>query len=504
MVAWILLIMNSELLSGRLNTDVGTLKSCSMFSLRYRLVNLLLTMPFFFIACNHESLVEMDEEDDGALVYISSPDQNYMFERVDWKSDLDTVSSTIINIDTSRTYQTIDGFGFALTGGSAQHLLQLSSRKRSDLLDELFGTENDGIGVSYLRISIGSSDLDEKVFSYDDVPPGMFDEDLSEFSLVEDKDDLIPILKEILTINPNIKIMASPWSAPAWMKSNQSSVGGTLLPKFYSVYANYLLLYVQKMADHGIYIDAMTVQNEPLHPGNNPSMYMTPEDQAVFVGQYLGPVFENSSTTIKLVIYDHNADRIDYPLTVLNDVEASKYVDGSAFHLYGGEIDNLSQLHSAFPDKNIYFTEQWIGAPGNFQEDIRWHMKNIIIGATKNWARTVLEWNLASNLALEPHTEGGCTRCLGAITIDNNTIIKNSAYYIIAHASKFVRPGSKRVFSSENITLPNVSFLTKDKRVVTILMNDADTEKAFTLKLGQRKYNYKLQPGAVITSVIDL
>ena len=146
------------------------------------------------------------------------------------------------------------------------------------------------------------------------------------------------------------------------------------------------------MKAEGIHIDAITVQNEPLNPDNNPSLLMLPNEQTDFIKKSLGPAFQKAGITTKIILYDHNTDRTDYPLTTLADADARKYVDGSAFHLYLGCIEALTPVHNQFPDKNIYFTEQWTGSKGTFGGDLAWHVKNLLIGATRNWSRNVLEW----------------------------------------------------------------------------------------------------------------
>jgi glucosylceramidase len=314
--------------------------------------------------------------------------------------------------------------------------------------------------------------------------------------------DVIPILKEILSINPAIKLMASPWSPPTWMKDNKDTRGGSLLEEYESVYAQYLVKYIQEMKAEGIDIDALTIQNEPLHPGNNPSLLMLPGQQARFIGLHLGPAFHDAEIKTKILIYDHNADRPDYPITVLQDSLANPFIDGSAFHLYGGQIEALSEVHQAFPDKHIYFTEQWIGAPGNLAGDLQWHIKNLIIGATRNWAKTVLEWNLTSNPTLTPFTDrGGCDRCLGAVTIDGNSVTRNPAYYIIGHASKFVVPGSIRIDGNEVEGLPNVAFQRPDGNLVLIVLNEGKEPKTFSTKLAEKTFTASLNPGAVGTFI---
>ncbi|MCB9206428.1 MAG: glucosylceramidase [Ignavibacteriales bacterium] len=413
-------------------------------------------------------------------------------------------NETTIKINNGFLGQFMDGFGFALTGGSAKHIHNMSTTSRSKLLTELFDVDDSNIGISYLRVSIGASDLDEYVFSYNDLSTGETDVNMEKFSLSEDRKHLIPVLKEILNINPNIKIMGSPWSAPTWMKTNNNSIGGSLKSIYYDAYAKYFVKYIQSMTEEGITIDAITVQNEPLHGGNNPSMVMQPNEQATFIKNNLGPMFNDSGINTKIIIYDHNADRTDYPITVLNDPMAKQYIDGTAFHLYGGTIDDLSLVHNAHPDRNLYFTEQWIGAPGNFEQDIKWHVRELIIGATRNWCKNVIEWNLAADENQEPHTPGGCDRCLGALTITGNQVTRNPAYYVIAHASKFVRPGSQRVYSSVSIELPNVAFNTSENQYVIIVLNDTNEQKSFNISIEEKVINSTLSSGAVGTYIWDI
>ena len=408
---------------------------------------------------------------------------------------------TTIHIDASQTYQIIDGFGYTLTGGSAMLIDLMEVNARKELLTELFSTEGKGIGVSYLRVSIGASDLDERVFSYDDLPVGETDPKLTKFSLTPDREHLIPVLKQILAINPNLKILGSPWSPPAWMKTNGNSKGGSLKLDYYDTYARYFVKYIQGMAKEGIRIDAITIQNEPLHPGNNPSLLMLPSEQALFIKRSLGPAFKAVKLKTKIILYDHNADRPDYPITVLNDPEARKYVDGSAFHLYAGPISALSEVHNAYPDKHLYFTEQWIGAPGNLKGDLAWHVRELIIGATRNWSRTVLQWNLAADPTQNPHTPGGCDQCLGALTINGNKVKRNPAYYNVAVASKFVRPGSVRIASDMPKSLPNVAFKTPDGRTVLIVLNDSPSTQKFSIDSDGKQVSTTLSGGAVATFI---
>ncbi|MFP3590562.1 glycoside hydrolase family 30 protein [Chryseobacterium sp. SIMBA_038] len=406
-----------------------------------------------------------------------------------------------IDIDDSQKFQYVDGFGYTLTGGSVEVINRLSRSKRKALLNELFGKDKNSISISYLRLSIGASDLDSEVFSYDDLPEGQTDPSLSKFSLTRDK-DLISMLKEILTINPKIKIIAAPWSAPVWMKDNGKSKGGSLKPEFYDVYAKYFVKYIQGMQKEGITIDAITPQNEPLHPGNNPSLYMPSDQQKDFIKKSLGPIFKSNTIKTKIVVYDHNCNKPEYVTNILGDSEASKYINGSAFHLYEGEISALGTVHAAFPNKNLYFTEQWTGAKGTFNEDLNWHTKNVVIGSMRNWSKIALEWNLANDPQYKPHTDGGCTECKGAITVsDSENFTRNVAYYIIAHASKFIPADSRRIASTQTDNLSTAAFITPAGKRILVVQNGAKNEETFNIKYNGKTATVNLSGNSVATYV---
>ncbi len=406
-----------------------------------------------------------------------------------------------IQIDTAQQFQTVDGFGFTLTGGSAFLLHQMSRRERAVLLQDFFGKTARSIGVSYLRLSIGASDLDAEVFSYDDLPAGQTDPELRHFNLSKDTLHLLPILQEIRAINPNIKLMGSPWSPPVWMKTNGNSMGGNLKPEFYAAYAQYFVKYVRAMQTLGFQLDAVTPQNEPQHGGNNPSLVMSALEQADFIKNHLGPAFRKAGITTKIVVWDHNCDHPEYPLTILNDPAAKTFVAGTAFHLYGGEVSALGQVHDAHPDKALYFTEQWTGSEGQFDGDLKWHTKNVVIGTMRNWSRVALEWNLANDPTFGPHTPGGCTQCRGAVTIDGSKTTKNVSYYIIGQASKFVSPGSLRLGSTALEQLPNVAFRTPEGKTVLLAMNETDQAQTFNINVGKQWITATLAAGTVGTFV---
>jgi glucosylceramidase len=390
----------------------------------------------------------------------------------------------VLTVDDAQHFQSIDGFGFALTGGSAQLLLRMGATQRAALLKELFTTGDNGIGVSYLRVSIGSSDMNERVFSYDDLPPGETDVEMAKFDLRPDRADVIPVLKEILAIRPDIKILGSPWSAPAWMKTNNDVKGGELKPEYYGAFAKYFVKYIEAMRAEGITIDTITVENEPLNPKNTPSMVVFAKEEDTFIATALGPAFEKAGIRTKILLYDHNPDVLSYALSILGDPAASKYVDGSAFHLYGGDASLLTKVHDAYPKKNLYLTEQSVTqhrseGPLGIAEPVR----SVMIGATRNWCRNVLLWNLAADPQNGPHTNnGGCTGCSGAITLDGDSVTRNVAYYVLDHFSQFVPPGSVRVASSEEEQLASVAFLTPEHKVVLVVSNTANFPKSFAVK----------------------
>ena len=433
-----------------------------------------------------------------------------------------------IVIDPGLRMQSIDGFGFALTGGSAELLMKMSREARANTLRRIFGTGGGSLGVSYLRVTIGASDMNRFVYSYDDLPPGETDFDLKKFDLGHDRDAVLPVLQEILAIAPQIKLLGSPWSAPAWMKTNHDVRGGALKEECYPAYALYLVKYVQEMKKEGVAIDAITIQNEPLNSKNTPSMQWRLDQQLVFLRDHLYPAFRKAGLRTKVVLFDHNLDRPDYPLALLSDPVVSQFADGTAFHHYAGDMSAMSKLHQVRPDKNIYFTEQMITeAPGSATIAIAAAVKRMIIDTTRNWSRNVLLWNLAADPNDGPHTgNGGCPVCQGAITIDENAVSRNLAYYTIAHASKFVPPGSVRIGSTnrgdqtvrltedeerpglmrmaviENTqVLPNVAFQTPEGRIVLIVANDTRTVGSFTVQYGGQSAEIPLKPGSAGTFV---
>ncbi len=410
-----------------------------------------------------------------------------------------------IAVDPAKRFQSMDGFGFALTGGSAELLQKMSPASRSAVLQQLFGSGAGSIHVSYLRVSVGASDMNERVFTYDDMPAGQTDPTLARFSLGPDLSDVVPVLKQILAIDPKVSILASPWSAPSWMKSNNLPKAGSLQPQLYPVYAQYIVNYLKAMAAQGIPIRALTMQNEPLNSNNTPSMIMTADQQATFLADALGPALREAHLSTEVILYDHNLDRPDYPLDILANTKAASYAAGSGFHLYEGSVGAMSQVHDAHPEKALFFTEQMVTQEDNAVPlRIAESVSRVVIGATRNWSQLVLLWNLAADPHDGPHTsDGGCPVCQGAITIDGDTWTPNLAYDTIAQVSKFVPPGSVRIASNASTVdlLPNVAFSTPDHRTVLLVANPASTEQSFDVLQDGRSFHAVLRPGDVATFV---
>lgn len=411
----------------------------------------------------------------------------------------------VIDVDPAVRYQEIAGFGAAITDASAW-LIQnkLDGRQREALLQELFGRGKNGIGLSFTRLTIGASDFSMKHYSFDDMPRGERDPELKHFSLDEQRATVLPTVKQALAINPQLKVMASPWSAPGWMKSTDSLVQGTLKPDAFGDFARYLSAYVTGMKQEGVPIFALTLQNEPhFEPANYPGMRVDPAKRAVFIGSFLGPELAGSNPGTRIFDWDHNWDEPGSPAAVLADPLARKYVDGVAWHCYAGDHRVMGALHDAHPDKDTWFTEcsggEW--AKG-WRENLDFFGRILVIGATRNWARGVLFWNLALDHDYGPHL-GGCGDCRGVVTIDSTTgaVTRNVEYYALAHASRFVLPGARRLASDSGFAgLDNVAFANPDGSTALVVFNSAKELRTFSVRVaGRRSFAYTL-PGSSIAT----
>lgn len=443
-------------------------------------------------------------------VYLTRGDKAKLFAR---EADL-SIRATVpeewplITIDTAISFQEVDGYGAAITGSSAYLLNKvLSASQRSEVLNQLFHPEN-GIGISFIRLTMGASDFSLSDFTYNDIPVNETDFELQHFSLGQDLDDVIPVLKEIVAINPNIFIMGTPWSPPAWMKTNKSLKGGKLRSDCYDVYADYFVRYIQEMEAQGIRITHVTPQNEPLYfTANYPCMEMQADEQASFIKGHLGPKLAAAGITTKIINYDHNWDNTQYSISILNDPDAAQYTAGSGFHAYAGSVSAMSTVHNAHPDKELHFTEISGGAWANdFEGNLIWNMQNIFIGTAVNWSRSALLWNMALNQNYGP-TNNGCSNCRGVVTINTNGgVTYNEEFYSIAHFSKLVRPGAKRISHIYEQALSNaemVAFMNTDGSKVLILTNYGENYKTFSVKQGKKVFSYSVPARSVVSFLWD-
>jgi glucosylceramidase len=335
------------------------------------------------------------------------------------------------------------------------------------------------------------------------VPAGETDFALEHFSIEPNRAAVLPTVEQALSINPALKVMASPWSAPGWMKTTGSLIKGTLRDDAYGAFAEYWVKYIEAYAAEGVPIWAITVQNEPhFEPENYPGMRLEPAQRARFLKDHLGPAFAREGIETLIFDWDHNWDEPQSPLAVLGDAEARQYVDGVAWHCYGGEVGAQGQVHDQYPGVDAYFTECSGGgwAP-NFADNLEWFVSTLIIGSTRNWSRGVLLWNLALDENHGPHL-GGCGDCRGVVTINSTTgaVTRNEEYYALAHASRFVLPGAHRIGSTSGVSgLESVAFENPDGSMALIVVNTSEVERSFRVRLGQEAFFYLLPAGAVVT-----
>jgi glucosylceramidase len=426
-------------------------------------------------------------------------------------SPKDNLAPTTITLNPAEQYQTMDGFGAAITGSTCYNLLLMKPADRHAFLTETF-SDKDGFGFSYIRISIGCSDFSLSEYTCCDT------KGIENFALQsEEKDYILPILKEILAINPSIKVIAAPWTCPKWMKVKSltdrtpldSWTNGQLNPDYYQDYATYFVKWIQAFKAEGIDIYAVTPQNEPLNRGNSASLYMEWEEQRDFVKTALGPQMKAAGLSTKIYAFDHNYnyDNIEsqknYPGKIYEDAAASQYLAGAA----GGNREELLNIHQAYPEKELLFTETSIGtwnSGRDLSKRLMEDMEEVALGTINNWCKGVIVWNLMLDNDRGPNREGGCQTCYGAVDINNSdykTIIRNSHYYIIAHLSSVVKPGAVRIattgYTDNGITCS--AFENTDGTYAFVLINNNEKSKKITVSDGQRHFAYDV-PGKSVTS----
>ncbi|QMU67422.1 RICIN domain-containing protein [Streptacidiphilus sp. P02-A3a] len=412
--------------------------------------------------------------------------------------------SETITVNPATSYQSMTGFGASLTDSSAW--LIANSPQRNAIMTKLFDP-NQGIGLDFLRQPIGASDFSLSSYSYDDMPAGQTDPTLANFSVAHDDSYIIPLLQQALKLNPSTTVMATPWSPPGWMKTSGSMVGGTLNTADYQAYANYLVKFLQAYQAQGVPVSLLTAQNEPEYsPSNYPGSTLTASQEATLIGNYLGPALKASGLGTKLLAYDHNWNDTSYPETILGNATAAQYVSGVAWHCYSGDPSAQTTVHDAYPGTDTYFTEcsgsQSANPANTFSDSLDWQTENLIIGATRNWAKSVATWNMALNPSGGPSMN--CTTCTGVVTVDNTagTAAYNAEYYSLGQASKFVKPGAVRIDSNTfgSGDVEDVAFQNPDGSDALVVLN-SDTANAHTFNVSEngQAFTYTLPAKAVAT-----
>jgi glucosylceramidase len=461
-----------------------------------------------------------------ARVWVTTPDQAMKLSdqgSVDFRPG--GSDELTITVDPSRAYQTMDGFGASITDSSAHVLYRLDRRTRDTTMRRLF--EDDALSV--LRQPMGASDfVAGDFYTYDDLPPGRTDYDVSEFSIAHDRAQILPLLRQALDLNSRLKVIGSPWSPPAWMKTNGSLIGGRLIdePRIYEAYARYFVKFVRAYEREGVPVYAVTVQNEPQNrnPSGYPGMDLPVAQEAKLVVA-IGRAFRSAGIDTKILGYDHNwsmhpddiastppgeEPETEYPTDLLTS-EAGRYLAGTAFHCYSGDPSRQTELHRDFANKGIWFTE-CSGSHGPadppaqvFSDTLKWHSRNLVLGVTRNWGKTVVNWNLALDPSGGPHN-GGCDTCTGVVTAGpGNAVTENAEYHTLGHLARFVEPGAKRIASTSfgttgwNGQIMDAAFMGRDGRVALVVHNENDDPRSFAVAQGGRSFEYTLPGGALAT-----
>ena len=404
-----------------------------------------------------------------------------------------TATNPIV-VDETRTYQQIEGFGASMTDSSAYLLNQIATpAARAAAMTNLFTRTGTGIGLSFIRNPMGGSDLARFHYSYDDLPAGQSDPMLASFSIAHDLADIVPLMQQARTLNPQLVVMATPWSPPGWMKTSGSLVGGALLASAHAPFANYFVKYIQAYEAAGIPIDYVSLQNEPLYvPGDYPGMSMDAATQLAVLKLHLLPALTSAGLSTKTLVYDHNWDRPDYPDAVLADpaIADSPRVAGIAWHGYGGTPGAMLALHDKYPQVGQYQTEHsggtWVSdqVRADFQE---------IIHVMRSWGRAFVKWGLALDQNRGPHA-GGCGTCTPLVTVSNpsGSVSYPIDFYTLGHFSKFVLPGARRIYSSNGTGVLSAAFVNPDGSKALIAFNDTRTNKSIQVRWGTRSFAYTL------------
>ena len=463
-----------------------------------------------------------EEKTRDVMTYITTADNTMHFDGIakDFAEGMNMSPEITLTLNPNVRYQEFDGFGAAITGAAAYNLMQMSQANRTKILTETFSVDK-GMGYSYVRVPIGGSDFNARS-NYDYTCCDT--KGIEHFALTPDETQyIIPVLKEILAINPDLKVMGTPWSCPRWMKVDDihkknaynNWVGGYLNPDYYQDYATYFVKWIQAFQDKGVNITSITVENEPLNWGNSMSLYMPWDQERDFVKKALGPAFRTANLQTKIICFDHNynydgkEDQQQYPLKIYADADASQYIDGAAYHNYGGSPTELESIHKAAPEKNLYFTEASIGTWNyqSFNQSLMQEMKNTCMATITRWCKAVIVWNFMLDDNGGPHGgSGACSTCYGAVDVsskDYTTLTKRSHYYVIGHLSKSLRTGSTRIGTTGYLPT-NVSAVASENPDGTyglVLFNEGDAGVSFVIDDNTHHFNITL-PAKSITSCV--
>jgi len=406
------------------------------------------------------------------------------------------IDEDTILVDESRRYQTVAGFGAAFTDSSTWLLNRVATPEaHEEAMNNLFTRNGNGIGLSAMRTTIGSSDLSRFHYTYDDMPPGQTDPTLANFSIAVDEPDRIPIIQWAKRLNPEMLLLASAWSAPAWMKTNDSLYGGDLRPSAWDAWANYYMKYLHAYEARGIGIDLISHQNEPEYASiDYPGMRTNPETQRLLLRDFILPSLEASELDTRVLVFDHNWDNTVFPTRVLTDsrIGDSARVAGTGWHWYGGSPGAMTVLHNLFPDKENHVTE---AASGAWISDPVTNDFEMMIQSMRNWARSFIKWALVLDENRGPHL-GGCDSCIPVVTIDSQTgaLSYEIDYYMLGHFSKYVLPGATRIYSTNPTGMVSVAFHNPDGSKALVAFNDTGADKNFQIVWGRQSVRYTLPP----------
>ena len=427
----------------------------------------------------------VESSDDGTQTLAAQPNVQFFTA---------PVGANPVYIDETQTDQTIEGYGAAFTDTAAYNLNEVATAAaHTEAVNNLFTRNGNGIGLSFMRVPMGASDLALSVYSYDDQPAGDTDPTLADFSIAHDQAYIIPLILEAKALNPSMEIMANPWSPPGWMKSNDSMInGGTLLPAAYTPFANYFVKFVQAYTAAGIPIDYLSMQNEPGNVSSYPTMDFDATDATTVLSQYFLPALAANNISAKVLLLDWNFDQIPYPQTEMANatIAASSQIAGVGWHGYGGQQGEMQLMQNQFPDLGQYETEHSGGTwnADQFKTDFE-----DITAVMRNSGRTFVKWSLAVDQNYGPHTNG-CGTCYGLVTINSTTgaLSYDADYYTLGHFSKYVYQGAQRIYSSNAQGVLTSAYLNPDGSSVLIAFNDSTTAQTFEAQWGNQNFSYTL------------